>query len=572
MKKWTANVVKTLIAVVFVFVLFPTTASAANTTLGTPTDVQINKTWDRDSGKLVTSYGSVSWKPVKPLPTGDVVWWRVEVYRNGQLVGGHEFGTDTNYAASMTANQYLSYDLSPNVDNWQSGTYYFTVQCINRDYESSHNSSNSARSAEWVYTQPSEKLARPTGAKWAASSGYSLPDATWTQNALGWSHHVQYYYTPTKDNLQEGYGGAQWMVFGDSVTPYLDYGPGYYRFEVRTISGDLSKFSHSDWSEQSDIFHYKMAVPKLTVTINSVSEQPILNWKAVKFADYYEVERSVSASGSYTQLGSPNGTTFTDISAEAGRTYYYRIRACRSNGVKSDYATPIHITIPDPKTELKITTQPKSVTVEEGEIAQVTVQAVGDGLTYRWYYKNPGSSGYTYTDSFKGNTYFVTMNEARNGRQVLCRVYDQYGNVVQTNAVKLSMASSLRIVTQPKDAYTQLNKKVNISVVAVGDGLKYSWYVKDVVDPAYVLSSITSSTYGPTMTENKSGRYAYCIIADQYGNSVRTNTVRMWLTATVTQQPKSVTVSEGQLAKVTVQAVGDGLYYRWYYKNADASD
>jgi len=88
---------------------------------------------------------------------------------------------------------------------------------------------------------------------------------------------------------------------------------------------------------------------------------------------------------------------------------------------------------------LKITKQPVSVTVAEGKTATVTVQAQGDGLTYKWYYKNKGDSKFSLTDSFKGTTYSVAMDSTRNGRQVYCVITDQYGNSVTTNTVTLKM-------------------------------------------------------------------------------------------------------------------------------------
>ena len=217
---------------------------------------------------------------------------------------------------------------------------------------------------------------------------------------------------------------------------------------------------------------------------------------------------------------------------------------------------------------LGITSQPKTTYTKSGETATVSVSATGSGLTYAWYFKNEGDTQYS-KSSITGFSYSATMNASSKNRFVYCVITDTAGNTVQSNTVALRMSAT--IMTQPQTAYTQLGKKINISVVAEGDGLKYNWYVKDVIDPEYVLSSITSSTYAPAMTQDKSGRYAYCVVTDQYGNSVKTNTVRMWLTATITKQPVSVTVAEGATAKVTVNAAGDGLTYRWYYKNPGAS-
>ena len=120
-------------------------------------------------------------------------------------------------------------------------------------------------------------------------------------------------------------------------------------------------------------------------------------------------------------------------SARNGRRVLCKVYDKYGNMVQSDSA------LLKMKQTVKITSQPQSVTVAKGATAKVTVKATGDGLTYRWYYKDAGSSEYVYTSSFKGNTYSVTMTAARNGRRVLCRVYDKYGNSVKSNSALLKM-------------------------------------------------------------------------------------------------------------------------------------
>jgi hypothetical protein len=90
-------------------------------------------------------------------------------------------------------------------------------------------------------------------------------------------------------------------------------------------------------------------------------------------------------------------------------------------------------------TALKITSQPINVTVTKGATATVKVGASGDGLTYKWYFKNKGASTFSLTTSFTGNTYSVAMDPSRSGRQVYCVVSDKYGNSVKTNTVTLNM-------------------------------------------------------------------------------------------------------------------------------------
>ena len=212
-----------------------------------------------------------------------------------------------------------------------------------------------------------------------------------------------------------------------------------------------------------------------------------------------------------------------------------------------------------------VTGQPKTAYAKVGETASVTVKAVGEGLTYKWYYKDVGDSKFYRNTAYTGPTYSVGMSEAKNGRQVYCIVADRYGHSVATNGVALRLAAT--ITTQPRIAYAQYGQTASVSVKAVGDGLKYQWYVKNAGTTSY-FKSATSATYSVKMVGTTKDRYLYCIITDQYGNSVRTNTVQLRMTATITKQPVNVTVASGSNATVTIAAAGDGLTYQWYYKDA----
>ena len=214
---------------------------------------------------------------------------------------------------------------------------------------------------------------------------------------------------------------------------------------------------------------------------------------------------------------------------------------------------------------IQIDTQPKSVTVQDGKTAKVTVEARGEGLKYQWYVKNPGAEKYS-KSSITTDTYSAKMTADKSGRQVYCQITDKYGNKLKTKTVKLKVAEELKITTAPKGMAVAEGETAKATVKASGEGLKYQWYIKDPGQDSYSKSSITSDTYSVKMTSAKSGRKVVCKITDKYGNTVKTSAVTL-SQINITKQPKSVKAASGEVAKTTVKAEGTGLTYQWYIKN-----
>jgi len=86
---------------------------------------------------------------------------------------------------------------------------------------------------------------------------------------------------------------------------------------------------------------------------------------------------------------------------------------------------------------------------------------------------------------------------------------------------------AVRITKQPADGFARLGEPVTTTVTATGDGLTYQWYISDNGGASFGKSSITKKTYSYTMTEAKSGRQAYCVVTDRYGNTETSNTVTL---------------------------------------------
>lgn len=102
-----------------------------------------------------------------------------------------------------------------------------------------------------------------------------------------------------------------------------------------------------------------------------------------------------------------------------------------------------------PTPVLEIIKQPRDVYVPMGDYFVVSFEAVGDGLTYQWYFQNAGGTSWTKATAQFSNTYSLQMTNSRNGRKLYCLVTDAYGNKVTTNVVTVSVgeapASELRL-------------------------------------------------------------------------------------------------------------------------------
>ena len=186
------------------------------------------------------------------------------------------------------------------------------------------------------------------------------------------------------------------------------------------------------------------------------------------------------------------------------------------------------------KKTAKITKQPANASAVSGATVKTSLTATGDDVTYTWYFKNKGASSYT-KSSITTNTYSMTMDSTRAGRQVYCVIKDKYGNSVKSNVVTLSLKTVAKITKQPTDVKVANGASVKTSLSAVGDGLTYTWYFKNKTATTWTQSSITTNTYTMTMDANRDGRKVYCVVKDKYGNSVTSNIATLSMKVTTSK-------------------------------------
>ena len=240
------------------------------------------------------------------------------------------------------------------------------------------------------------------------------------------------------------------------------------------------------------------------------------------------------------------------------------------------------------KTTVKIIKQPQSVTVAKGEKAVIKVEAIGDGLTYKWYYQNAGDPDYTHTSTFSGNTYTIySMDKSRHDRHVYCLITDKYGNSIETDIVSISLEGALDVFTPLEYVPAEKGGEAVFRVEPIGGSGVYSYqwqysYCSEETDgpPEFedCSSSWTTGFDTDTMKITVSdlndlvNNYTFrCIVTDSAGDSVSSDWIEVVPKIIISQQPVDVMVEEGEKAVVKLSATGDDLTYDWYYRNPGKS-
>jgi len=257
------------------------------------------------------------------------------------------------------------------------------------------------------------------------------------------------------------------------------------------------------------------------------------------------------------------------ISARNGFQYRCVVKDKYGRSVTSNAATLYYAD------QVKITKQP--ITVKQtGGTAKFTVGAVGDGLTYQWYWRKNSSAEWG-VNGLTGNktaTLSVDVIEARNGFEYRCVVKDKYGNSVTSGTAVLYVGTVFQIIANPVDAFAKQGN-VTFHVNASGTGLTYQWYWRRNASYAWGACGFTGCKTDTMTVEAISARNGFqyrCMVKDKSGKVLYTKeaTLHFGEKVKLVSNPASVTVKAGTTAKFTVKATGDGLTYQWYWRRSAA--
>ena len=242
---------------------------------------------------------------------------KYEVYRSYSQNGNYsKYSTQTS--TGYTNSSYLT----------SGSTYYYKVRALDANGTAGPWSDVVAVTCRLGLTAPSvtggnDSQGRPT-LKWNTVTGAAKYEVYRARSKSG--DYIKYS-----------------TVTGTSYTntSYIEDGNTYY-YKVRALKSDGTAGAWS--SVVSVTYKQTLSAPSVTGG-NDAQGRPTLKWNAVTGAAKYEVYRARSKDGDYIKYSTVTGTSYTNTSyIENGNTYYYKVRALKSDGTAGAWSSIVSVT------------------------------------------------------------------------------------------------------------------------------------------------------------------------------------------------------------------------------------
>ena len=289
-------------------------------------------------------------------------------------------------------------------------------------------------------------------------------------------------------------------------TSYIENGNTYY-YKVRALKSDGTAGA---WSSVVSVT-YKQTLSAPTVTGgNDAQGRPTLKWNAVTGAAKYEVYRARSLNGDYIKYSTVTGTSYTNTSyIENGNTYYYKVRALKSDGTAGAWSSIVAVTY-------KQTLSAPAVTGGNDSQGRPTLKwnAVSGAAKYEvyrarskdvTYTKYSTTTGTAYTNSSyltSGATYYYKV-----------RALDANGNAGPYSAV-VSVTCRLKLTAPTVTGGTDAQGRPTLKWNAVSGAAKYEVYRARSMNGDYVkYSTVTGTSYTNTSYLANGTTYYYKVRA-----------------------------------------------------------
>ncbi len=247
----------------------------------------------------------------------------------------------------------------------------------------------------------------------------------------------------------------------------------------------------------------KPATPVLTA--QSGDGNVALKWNTVNDATSYRIFRANSLTGAKTLLKAVTTTSYTDTTAETGKTYYYFVRAYNADtALLGDYSEPVSIIVTFDAPEItKISAFGNEATICWNKLKNATSYRVfrSDSMTgEKTFIKAVTTTSYTDTALESGKVYFYFI-----------KAYNSSKNVLSDYSAAKSVA--MPALTAPVVTVVSGGGNATISWDAVADATSYRVFRSTGLTGTRELVKVRTSTYYIDTAVDTGKTYYYWVIA-----------------------------------------------------------
>ena len=397
---------------------------------------------------------------------------------------------DGDYIKYATATG-TSYTNTSYIEN--GNTYYYKVRAL--DANGTAGAWSSVVSVTYKHTLPAPTV---TG----GNDSQGRPTLKWDKVAGAAKYEVYRARSKSGDYIKYS------TVTGTSYTntSYIESGSTYY-YKVRALDANGTAGA---WSSIVAVT-YKQTLSAPAVTGgNDAQGRPTLTWKAVTGAAKYEVYRARSLNGDYIKYSTVTGTSYTNTSyIENGNTYYYKVRALKSDGTAGAWSSVVSVTY-------KQTLSAPAVTGGNDSQGRPTLtwKAVSGAAKYEVYRARSKDGTYTKYSTTTGTAY-TNSSYLTSGATYYYKVraLGANGNAGPYSAV-VSVTCRLKLTAPTVTGGTDAQGRPTLKWNAVSGAAKYEVYRARSMNGDYVkYSTVTGTSYTNTSYLANGTTYYYKVRA-----------------------------------------------------------
>ena len=332
-------------------------------------------------------------------------------------------------------------------------TYYYTVETMVKTGDNICYSGDSA--------SMEGRTAKKAKIKYAVSNGSNQIEVNWGAVRGAYGYRIK------RSTSKNGTYKVVATLKGKNNTTYQDKklktAKTYY-YKIETINKVNGKKGYSGNSAAVSAKTLKTTSIKAVKATGSTSVR--LEWKAVDGASGYQIYRSTSKDSGYKKVGQVKGKStkkYEDKTLEAGKTYYYQVRAYKSNSAKNGVAS--------------FSKAQKAWTIKQVVFSQITSDSKNQ-VTLGWK-KVSKAQGYDIYRSDESNSGFEKIASISSGSTL---TYTDKG-VKSGNTYYYKIAATYKIKgSAGRGSYSKVTevavlKQGSISSITLGDNnvLNISW-------------------------------------------------------------------------------------------------